>query len=213
MLKHGAISRRVLRSKGPKDPRSHGLKDQDISKSYSNTSLTLKKVHLVYFVIKLDKEIGISNSISLLRWCIHIHCSQKLLLYCRMDLRRGFIYAFPQMKIHIIFFQLIECPFRKFPWKNNMTLIFIILIISTYLKAEFPRNGFIWNEVSKIAFKIKNPEEQSLFPPRYLCRIIRKRMPKILIVTFPIVIKLRKLPTLISFILSWIELLESFCFV
>ena len=34
-------------SKGPKDPWSQGPKDQDISKSYSNTSLTLKKVHLV----------------------------------------------------------------------------------------------------------------------------------------------------------------------
>ena len=31
----------------PKDPWSKGPKDQDISKSHSNTSLTLKKVHLV----------------------------------------------------------------------------------------------------------------------------------------------------------------------
>ena len=46
---------KVPRSKGPKVPgsqaprvlRSQGHKDQDISKSHSNTSLTLKKVHLV----------------------------------------------------------------------------------------------------------------------------------------------------------------------
>ena len=38
---------RVLRLKGPKVQGSRGLKDQDISKSHSNTSLTLKKVHLV----------------------------------------------------------------------------------------------------------------------------------------------------------------------
>ena len=37
----------VQESKGPSVPRSQGPKDQDILKSYSNTSLTLKKVHLV----------------------------------------------------------------------------------------------------------------------------------------------------------------------
>ena len=37
---------KVQRSKGLKDPWSQGPKDQDISKSYSNTILTLKKVHL-----------------------------------------------------------------------------------------------------------------------------------------------------------------------
>ena len=48
---------RVKRSKGskvqgfqgPGVPRSQGPKDQDISNSHSNTSLTLKKVHLVIF--------------------------------------------------------------------------------------------------------------------------------------------------------------------
>ena len=34
-------------SQGPRVPRSRGSKDQDISNSHSNTSLTLKKVHLV----------------------------------------------------------------------------------------------------------------------------------------------------------------------
>ena len=34
-------------SQGPRVPRSQGLKDQDILKSYSSTSLILKKVHLV----------------------------------------------------------------------------------------------------------------------------------------------------------------------
>ena len=34
-----------MRSKSPKVPELQGPKDQDISKSHSNTSLTLKKVH------------------------------------------------------------------------------------------------------------------------------------------------------------------------
>ena len=38
----------VEEERGPIVPRYQGLKDQDISKSYSNTSLTLKKVHLVF---------------------------------------------------------------------------------------------------------------------------------------------------------------------
>ena len=33
--------------RGPRVPRSQGPKDQDILKSHSDTSLTLKKVHLV----------------------------------------------------------------------------------------------------------------------------------------------------------------------
>ena len=41
---------KVQESQGPWVPRSQGPKDHDISKSYSNTSLTLKKVHLVYYV-------------------------------------------------------------------------------------------------------------------------------------------------------------------
>ena len=43
-------SPRVQRSKGLKVKGSHGPKDQDISKSYSNMSLTPKKVHLVLFL-------------------------------------------------------------------------------------------------------------------------------------------------------------------
>ena len=39
----------VEEERGPRVPRSLGLKDQDISKSHSNTSLTLKIVHLVQF--------------------------------------------------------------------------------------------------------------------------------------------------------------------
>ena len=38
---------KALKSKSPKDQRSKGPKDQDILKSHSNTSLTLKKVHLL----------------------------------------------------------------------------------------------------------------------------------------------------------------------
>ena len=42
---------KVQRSKGLKDPWSQGPKDQDISKSYSNTSLTVKKVHFGFFFL------------------------------------------------------------------------------------------------------------------------------------------------------------------
>ena len=42
-----------MRSKSPKVPELQGPKDQDISKSHSNTSLTLKKVHLVYLIFLL----------------------------------------------------------------------------------------------------------------------------------------------------------------
>ena len=38
---------KALKSKSPKVQRSKGPKDQDILKSHSNSSLTLKKVHLV----------------------------------------------------------------------------------------------------------------------------------------------------------------------
>ena len=37
----------VRESQGPRVPRPRGPKDQDISNPHSNTSLTLKKVHLV----------------------------------------------------------------------------------------------------------------------------------------------------------------------
>ena len=47
----------VPRSNGPKVQESQGPKDQDISKSYSNTSLTLKKVHLVVTVVKKAPQI------------------------------------------------------------------------------------------------------------------------------------------------------------
>ena len=40
---------KALKSKSPKVQRSKGPKDQDILKSHSITSLTLKKVHLVQF--------------------------------------------------------------------------------------------------------------------------------------------------------------------
>ena len=36
--------------RGPRVPSAKGPEDQDISKSHSNTSLTLKKVHLVFSV-------------------------------------------------------------------------------------------------------------------------------------------------------------------
>ena len=41
---------RVPRSKGSKFQGSQGPKEQDISNSHSNTSLTLKKVHLVVII-------------------------------------------------------------------------------------------------------------------------------------------------------------------
>ena len=44
---------RVPRSKGSKVQGSQGPKDQDISNSHSNTSLTLKKVHLVPIILSL----------------------------------------------------------------------------------------------------------------------------------------------------------------
>ena len=43
---------RVQRSMGLKVPWFQSQKDQDISKSHSNTSLTLKKVHLVFVANK-----------------------------------------------------------------------------------------------------------------------------------------------------------------
>ena len=42
-------SPKVQAFQGPGVPRSQSPKDQDISNSHSNTSLTLKKVHLVWF--------------------------------------------------------------------------------------------------------------------------------------------------------------------
>ena len=45
---------RVPRSRGPKVPGSQ--KDQDISNSHSNTSLTLKKVHLVSVLLEVSLE-------------------------------------------------------------------------------------------------------------------------------------------------------------
>ena len=45
----------VEEERGPRVPRSQGLKDQDISKSHSNTSLTLEKVHLVFFETFFDE--------------------------------------------------------------------------------------------------------------------------------------------------------------
>ena len=41
---------KVQESQGPRVKRSRGPKDQNISKSHSNTNLTLKKVHLVLFI-------------------------------------------------------------------------------------------------------------------------------------------------------------------
>ena len=43
------------------DPRSRGPKDQDISKSHSNTSLTLKKVHLVHIFFTIRDSTGWSK--------------------------------------------------------------------------------------------------------------------------------------------------------
>ena len=51
---------RVPRSKGSKVQGSQGPKDQDITNSHSNTSLTLKKVHLVLSYNLFYKE-GIND--------------------------------------------------------------------------------------------------------------------------------------------------------
>ena len=47
----------VQESQGPRVPRSRGPKDQDITNSHSNTSLTLKKVHLVLHFKLHDNDI------------------------------------------------------------------------------------------------------------------------------------------------------------
>ena len=44
----------VQESQSPRVPRSRDPKDQDISNSHSNTSLTLKKFHLVIDYVRLD---------------------------------------------------------------------------------------------------------------------------------------------------------------
>ena len=56
--------------RGPRVPRSSGPKDQDISNSHSNTSLTLKKVHLVL-------------NIKLVTYCIAFDVFKNVILfYC-----------------------------------------------------------------------------------------------------------------------------------
>ena len=47
---------RVQGFQGPGVPRYQGPKDQDISNSHSNTSLTLKKVHLVSYSFLNDND-------------------------------------------------------------------------------------------------------------------------------------------------------------
>ena len=62
---------RVSRSKGPKVqgsqgpgiPRPRGPKDQDISNSHSNTSLTLKKVHLVILSLAFVRPVLILDKL------------------------------------------------------------------------------------------------------------------------------------------------------
>ena len=46
----------MQKSQGPGVQRSQGPNDQDISKSHSNTSLTLKKVHLVFLALAIFPE-------------------------------------------------------------------------------------------------------------------------------------------------------------
>ena len=58
---------RVPRSKGSKVQRSQGPKDQDISNSHSNTSLTLKKVHLVFSLNEVMKTINANVKINSFR--------------------------------------------------------------------------------------------------------------------------------------------------
>ena len=62
---------RVLRSKSPKVPGSQGPKNQDISKSHSNASLTLKKVHLVQFQMEqklLFRNIKVESTLTWINW-------------------------------------------------------------------------------------------------------------------------------------------------
>ena len=96
---------RVPRSKGSKVQGSQGPKDQDISNSHSNTSLTLKKVHLVVVTYKL---FNCGKDLTLL-WTpfthkkifLHFWAKNNLLLYtwratCPFDpqkmLFRGFFF-------------------------------------------------------------------------------------------------------------------------
>ena len=52
--------------RGPRVPRSKGPKDQDISNSHSNMSLTLKKVHLVStFIDRVHKLLDFVGPIQL----------------------------------------------------------------------------------------------------------------------------------------------------
>ena len=66
----------VQESQGPRVQGSQSLKDQDISKSNSNTSLTLKKVHLVLSFLASD-SVGMiymrSNLIDNLIWVLSVH--------------------------------------------------------------------------------------------------------------------------------------------
>ena len=69
----------VQESQGPRVPRSQGPKDQDILNSHSNTSLTLKKVHLVQILIncKTFKSIYFSK-ISWRLNLIFVHLTMKI---------------------------------------------------------------------------------------------------------------------------------------
>ena len=72
----------VQESQGPRVPRSKGPKDQDISNSHLNTSLTLKKVYLVsYFQCSRVKNFvfkklyWLTLLLRIIGWNISVHCS------------------------------------------------------------------------------------------------------------------------------------------
>ena len=74
----------VKEGRGPRVPRFkwfQGSKDQDISKSHSNMSLTLKKVHLVQLFVPAlympswaNHYLAISRTPLLQQPCIHVLC-------------------------------------------------------------------------------------------------------------------------------------------
>ena len=109
-------SPKVQRSKGPKNPWSKGPKDQDISKSNSTTSLTLKKVHLVI-------SINISNLWSNVWSCVSpkhvsvqnlyfgqfVFCLDIVLLWLRSHVCLQVCVWYPKHNVNNMFWNIIHC--------------------------------------------------------------------------------------------------------
>ena len=107
---------RVPRSRGPKVPRSQGPKDQDISNSHSNTSLTLKKVHLV--LIFFEKKISFYTSFYPEFYSLHFCMNQNCKLFFQNN-------TFPEYSYLLDMLQLI---FRIsiYIWQNFLFFKFYL---------------------------------------------------------------------------------------